>query len=131
MRRGSRPYQKLLFTLGVILFLLRPFTFYFLIGNSGSSADGQRINQLMQRTIKKKEDHHEPEAEALSESGRHRSTLRLLTPKYLWTTCQSFWNTCQSLWHARKTRDKHPFTASVFLITPDNHHYRSSSLFRI
>jgi hypothetical protein len=126
MKRSSRTYYQLIFTFGVMVFLLRPFVGYLMIGAGGATADPLRTSLLMQRLIKKKEEHHEPEAEAIQEPGRsqYARPLPVRLTRYLHSLFFSLYSSIRFFAVSI-------FTTCLFMIVPDNHWYRSHSLFRI
>jgi len=126
MRRSSRTYHRLIFTFGVMVFLLRPFLGYLVIGGGGTASNPLRISQLIQRLVKKKEEHHEPEAEAIQElsQSQYARPLPVRLTRYLYSLFFSPYNSIRSFAVSR-------FTTCVFMIVPDNHWYRSHSLFLI
>jgi hypothetical protein len=125
MGPGSRTYYRLIFTFAVIVFLLRPFMGYLMMGMGGAAGDPLRASQLMQRLVKKKEEQHEPEAEAIQELSRsqYARPLSVRLTRYLYSLFFSHGST--------RSFTVSPFTTCVFMIVPDNHWYRSHSLFRI
>jgi hypothetical protein len=126
MKRSSRTYYRLIFTFGVMVFLLRPFLGFLMIGAGGATGDPLRTSQLMQRLVKKKEEQHEPEAEAIQELSRsqYARPLPVRLTRYL---CSLFFSPYSSI----RSFTVLPFTTCVFMIVPDNHWYRSHSLFLI
>ncbi len=126
MKHSSRTYYRLIFTFGVMVFLLRPILGCLMIGAGGATGVPLRASQLMQRLVKKKEEQHEPEAEAIQELPRsqYARPLPVRLTRYLYNVFFSPYNSIRSFAVSR-------FTTCVFMIVPDNHWYRSHSLFLI
>jgi len=55
---SRRKYRIILFSFGVMMILVRPFMAYQLSTTSDFGKDPQRIYNLLQRLVKKKDDHH-------------------------------------------------------------------------
>lgn len=130
MKHGGRTYYRVIFTFGVMLFLLRPFVVYLTIGTHGIAGDFLRTSQLTQRLIKKKEQYHEAEAEAVQEPSRSRYASRYADPLPARLT-RCMFSLFYSLYSRIRSVAVSLFTSSIFEIVPDNHWYRSHSLFRI
>ena len=126
MKHGSRTYYRLIFTFGVMVFLLRPILGFLMIGAGDVTGNPLRASQLMHRLVKKKEEQHEPEAEAIQELPRsqYARPLPVRLTRYLYSLFLSPYNSIRSFAVSR-------FTTCVFMIVPDNHWYRSHSLFLI
>ena len=126
MNNFVKTYHQLFFTLGVMMFLLRPFLGYLAAGSEGAAGNPLRLNQLTQRLVKKKDEHHEPEAVAIHEHNRSEYALPLPV-RILHGLYGRF----------RAALDKTTFFSglhlfsSIFKIAPNNHFYRSHSVFRI
>src|ERR1700712_2289877 len=55
---SKNSYQILLFSFAVLMVLLRPYTAYRISMRSDIASDPVKINSLLQRLVKKKDDHH-------------------------------------------------------------------------
>lgn len=121
-----KTYQQLVFTFGVVLFLLRPFLGYLIAGQGGLSSNPSAISQLMQRAVKKKDEHHEPDAEMIADAGSSGAD-----PIRSFQLSQFLHSVILSPYCSLKRPVLCFFSTSTFKIVPDNHWYRRHSLFRI
>lgn len=119
---SKRVCNLLVFTIGVIMLLLRPYIIYQLTQKTAAN-DPAKTYRLLQRLVKKKEDHHEFTETAATVTQRSRFSfqpvvLRIKAALYSLASVFTFLSLMLQ-------------AVSYCRIAPQNHRYRLVSCFRI
>jgi len=122
--KNKRTINILIFTLAIIALLLRPFFFYQLTESQNLIKDPVAANTLLQRLIKKKDDHHSLN---IAEFSAILCTDRKSPPPVLFPILQKSANELPSLafvYHSGQF-------STIFKIFPVPKYYRLLSKFQI
>jgi hypothetical protein len=121
-----KAWNIFIFTVGVLMLLLRPYMIYQLTKQSNLRNDPVNVYNLLQRLVKKKDEHHETAEVADLQSRQSKTTFRL--PVSWVHILRSFIDPIVALLSLSGILA----TMSVLLrARPDNHRYRLISCFQI
>jgi formylmethanofuran dehydrogenase subunit E len=79
--KGKNTIRLIIYTFGVLTILLRPFVVYSVSVHADFAGKPERTYRLLQKLVKKKDEHHEADAETIVEN--RQSKYFLLIPQKL------------------------------------------------
>lgn len=123
---NKRVYSILIFALGTMMLLLRPYLIYQLTQKNALTNNPVKVYSLLQRLVKKKDEHHEfTEIMAtVNQRSKFLFQLPIVWVKAFLACIGAF----SSFLSAKITQIS---VFSVFQIRPENHQYRLVSRFQI
>jgi hypothetical protein len=125
--RNIKAWKILVFTMAVTMLLLRPYLVYQMTGQRVLHSDPAKAYSLLQRLIKKKDDHHQEAGDNTLAETRHlrfsfQPPVKLHQRFYIGKNVIS---TSQRLFLPGLLAN------TVFSVRPENHRYRILSCFQI
>jgi hypothetical protein len=123
---NKRVFRVLIFALGTMMLLLRPYMIYQLTQKKAQANNPVKVYSLLQRLVKKKDEHHELTEVTATVNQRSKFSFQL---PIAWV--KAFLACIGALLCFLYTKVIRTSVFSAFQIRPENHQYRLISSFRI
>ena len=123
---NKRVYSILIFVLGTMMLLLRPYMIYQLTQKNALANNPVKAYSLLQRLVKKKDEHHEFTEVMATVNRRSKFSFQL---PIIWV--KAFWACIGTFLSFLSIKITQISIFSVFQIRPENHQYRLISRFQI
>jgi hypothetical protein len=119
-------WKILVFAAAVVMLLLRPYIVYQMTSQKALADNPAKAYSLLQRLVKKKDEHHEVPGNTFAETRRFGFSFKPAVKLH-----QRFYpDLCITMPILRSFKQK-PLANTVFRIRPENHRYRFLSCFQV